>query len=537
MDPSHLRCIICPKQPRFTDVSHLLTHVASKAHLANYFKFEVRSREDHHARAVLAQYDHWYRVNNLAKQLADRHSSKAARKRRASTRVRAAQHAVTVNQVTQSPQEGNANSPHTQFTDSNYRVLNPRLHRPQSSAAAAQEFPRDAATAHLSRLETPVEFASQETAGQVRTPPSKIRPASFVDTSLDSVEEMAKLKGVFWPGMDVFDSATDAMKRQRNQKKDEAVLRMMAKTSKDTEPTEMVFSPSGTLQREREITGNVEDWSPVKGESPAPKRRSTRARRAPLATKSDTNIRQRPAGKSTAMKKALAQSLGEISRQALPMVDSASVSTASLDHVEGYNLSASTVDDDLKLSVDGVGVGRASRLGPQIFRDDAAAYGQSEESTPKGLSGTHPQDDPPLAAYCNQDRHGDPVSGFLDLDEQENSGLQILTQPAGSMDHGLPHVWDDQHTREEHHDPYVVDYHFAENYRLGYDSYVSSEVFGFRRNPLSSHSHPFEGKDQIDDAADLASRGSPQPPASSTDATIPDVSHEDDACLYYEECA
>ncbi|KAL1996303.1 hypothetical protein VTN49DRAFT_355 [Thermomyces lanuginosus] len=533
MDPSHLRCIICPKQPRFTDASHLLTHIASKAHLANYFKLEVRSREEHHARAILAQYDHWYRVNNLAKQLADRLSSKAARKRRASTGAAAVQHLVAVNQVTHPSQEGNANT-YTQFTDYSHRALDPRLQQSRSLEEAGQEAPQDATTAQISRLATPADLASAEPAGEIRTPPSKIKSAAFVDATLDSVEEMAKLKGVLWPGMDVFDSATDAMKRQRNQKKDEAVLRMMAKTSRDTVPTEMVFSPSGTLQREREITGNVEDWSPVKGESPAPKRRSTKARRAPLTAKSDTNIRQRPAGKSTGLGKALSQSLEEISKQAMPMVDLVNVSNASLGHVDGRDLSANAVEDDLKLSVD---VGRTPRSGPHIFRDDSVSYDQSGESSPRKLYGVYPRNDPPLAAYCNQGRHGEPVPGFLDPDEQENIGIQTLTQPGGAMDHGFPHVWDDQHSHEEQHDPYVVDYHFAENYRLGYDSFVSSEVFGFRRNHLSSHSHPSEDKDQIDDLAAVTSRGSPQAPASSTDTTIPDVSNEDHAGLYYEECA
>jgi hypothetical protein len=97
-----------------------------------------------------------------------------------------------------------------------------------------------------------------------------------VEAEKERAEEMSRLKGVLWPGMDIFDSATQLMRRKRNQKKDGKVLKMMEKTSSQVEPTELIFSPTGTLKKQRLISGNVDDDSPLKGETPVPKRRQPR---------------------------------------------------------------------------------------------------------------------------------------------------------------------------------------------------------------------------------------------------------------------
>jgi hypothetical protein len=55
-----LHCNICPKKPKFSDVSHLLTHIASKGHLSHYYKIKVRSGTDPAARQLIETYDQWY---------------------------------------------------------------------------------------------------------------------------------------------------------------------------------------------------------------------------------------------------------------------------------------------------------------------------------------------------------------------------------------------------------------------------------------------------------------------------------------------
>lgn len=80
------------------------------------------------------------------------------------------------------------------------------------------------------------------------------------------------LKGVQWPGMDIFDSASPEAQRKRNQKKNISVIAQMEHNSTSVEPLERIYWPEGRLKMERIITGNVES-SPPKEESPKPKRR------------------------------------------------------------------------------------------------------------------------------------------------------------------------------------------------------------------------------------------------------------------------
>ena len=75
-----LLCKICPRQPEFSDQSHLLTHVSSKGHLSHYFKGQVCGRQDANVRQRVQEYDEWYERYNIAQLLAQRMASKGTRK-------------------------------------------------------------------------------------------------------------------------------------------------------------------------------------------------------------------------------------------------------------------------------------------------------------------------------------------------------------------------------------------------------------------------------------------------------------------------
>ena len=79
------------------------------------------------------------------------------------------------------------------------------------------------------------------------------------------VSESNKLKGVLWPGMDIFDSATPEMRRKRNQKKDTSVIEQLEQNSQEVEPNELVFTPSGSFKRQRRISHLLdEESSPIR---------------------------------------------------------------------------------------------------------------------------------------------------------------------------------------------------------------------------------------------------------------------------------
>jgi hypothetical protein len=78
-----LHCNICPKKPNFSDVSHLLTHIASKGHLSNYYKVKVRSGSEDASRRLIEAYDQWYAEWNVEELMSERMSQKDKRRTRA----------------------------------------------------------------------------------------------------------------------------------------------------------------------------------------------------------------------------------------------------------------------------------------------------------------------------------------------------------------------------------------------------------------------------------------------------------------------
>lgn len=119
-------------------------------------------------------------------------------------------------------------------------------------------------------------------------------PPLFLDVDdLDkddiSVGENSKLKGVFWPGMNIFDSATPEMRRKRNQKKAVSVLTQLETNSLEVEPTELVFTPAGSLKKVRKISGMPDsDSSPLI--EPSPRRHPTRVSRRGRIPLADVDI-------------------------------------------------------------------------------------------------------------------------------------------------------------------------------------------------------------------------------------------------------
>jgi hypothetical protein len=98
----------------------------------------------------------------------------------------------------------------------------------------------------------------------VKTPTSE----SICD---DLPEDTSKLKGILWPGMSLFDSATPTARRKRNQKKDASIVEQLEANSLDVEPTEMVWTPDGHLKKQKRISGMVDTSSSPFTASP-PKR-------------------------------------------------------------------------------------------------------------------------------------------------------------------------------------------------------------------------------------------------------------------------
>ena len=108
----------------------------------------------------------------------------------------------------------------------------------------------------------------------------------------DIVSECTKLKGICWPGMNIFDSASPEARRKRNQKKDGSILQQMKANSAIVEPTELIFYSGGALKKSRQITGQVES-SPIKEVTPKPKHPRQRPKKIALSSISGNTRRPR----------------------------------------------------------------------------------------------------------------------------------------------------------------------------------------------------------------------------------------------------
>ncbi len=75
-----LECVLCPKKPKFSDVSHLLTHVSSKSHLHHKFNSEFKAKSEPGMRERLRRYELWYSENGIESLLSDRLAAKDQKK-------------------------------------------------------------------------------------------------------------------------------------------------------------------------------------------------------------------------------------------------------------------------------------------------------------------------------------------------------------------------------------------------------------------------------------------------------------------------
>ena len=135
------------------------------------------------------------------------------------------------------------------------------------------------------------------------------------------------LKGVIYPGMGIFDSASPKAQRRRNQKKDGSRIEQMQSDSGAVEQLERIYFPIGALKKERLITGNVES-SPPRELTPPPvpkKRQRCKTNKAVLTDLSTNGLKvgKRPRQRKTATRLAFTETskLQHISEEALATLD------------------------------------------------------------------------------------------------------------------------------------------------------------------------------------------------------------------------
>lgn len=152
----------------------------------------------------------------------------------------------------------------------------------------------------------------------------------------------SKLKGVIWPGMDLFDSATPDQKRKRNQRKDGSVLENMKMTSQAVTPTECIWGTDGEYQRSRDIYA-----SPSIDGSPLPKTTRKKRVRSPPESPTKAKKGRQPRGR----KPGFDEAAGKRRRQPLADVTTTRQTRASTRAAgqlkNNFSVKTDATDDDL----------------------------------------------------------------------------------------------------------------------------------------------------------------------------------------------
>ncbi|PQK12051.1 hypothetical protein BB8028_0003g06700 [Beauveria bassiana] len=239
-----LICTVCPVSPRFSDVSHLLTHIASKGHLHHETQTKLRAHQDLVAAVTLQQYEQWYQVNGIESLLVERLKAKQVKE-----------------------------------------AMKGRLYRANATSKPANAAPR---TKKRSRRATngSNEYMTQNFAEAIPIYPglfSEENGPELPDELLQSND--MSLKGQIWPGMGKMDLANEDMKRTRNQRKPKSAIDKMRRTSEGIEPTQVVLTSDFQVER---VKGVYDSSSPIPGQeetTPPPPKRPARARkkREPLS--------------------------------------------------------------------------------------------------------------------------------------------------------------------------------------------------------------------------------------------------------------
>ncbi|TAQ87303.1 hypothetical protein B7494_g4386 [Chlorociboria aeruginascens] len=243
-----LLCSLCPKSPQFSDISHLLTHMASKSHLAHRFKLQIRGQTDIAAQEKLNDFDRWYHAFGLdtllSERLAAKEQKKTAKERRSRGATLKTDKDLNGDDAYQPPPVYRAPVPQMHLWPTGGTKTSVPTMKNEWGENTEYEVPSD-------RREVP-NFSQSDNFNHVLDPSLTTPVKPNTETTINSGSS-TKLKGIILPGMDLFDSATPEMKRMRNQRKDGTILQQMIATSAQVEPLEVAPSPKKRRARKNAL--------------------------------------------------------------------------------------------------------------------------------------------------------------------------------------------------------------------------------------------------------------------------------------------
>ncbi|OBR15229.1 hypothetical protein CH63R_00409 [Colletotrichum higginsianum IMI 349063] len=216
-----LICVVCPTHPRFSDISHLLTHLNSKGHLQTLNDARIRALADPSAADAISTYDQWYTEHGLEALLAERLKVKDERAKGPAT---------------------GGKRPGKAFFQLKRKKTLPILAKREPGNDASWTPPP---TGRFLEQQAITFYRDQNSPAST--------PTDNVPEWTQDELELARLKGTIWPGMGIFDAATPDQKKKRNQRKDASVLQQMELSSQAITTTEFVANLDMEIERTRDV--------------------------------------------------------------------------------------------------------------------------------------------------------------------------------------------------------------------------------------------------------------------------------------------
>ncbi|KAI1166845.1 hypothetical protein F5B18DRAFT_659497 [Nemania serpens] len=343
-----LVCFICPKNSHFSDLSHLLTHISSKGHLHNMFQLNLSREIDEAADLSLTEFETWYKQNNISALLRAR---KTAREQRDNHQRQSQTPSVFGEENTMTPRPSNRGG--RSGRRGRAAAKTSTLRRDQRMDALKEDdiikFESDDdeihdgheyhSVTHLpyvwhsgpSYTNAPSQY-SNHTGNQFQDylededDSSKYEPSELYspfppEGTPETVEDDTGaliLKGVVYPGMAGFDSATEKDRRMRNQKKDPAVLLKLEANSQLVTRVEEVLDTNLEYQRTRDvydepsIDGSEDENNTVAVEARPKRRAKAKSSYASINRRANTRSRQQSqlTGKTRAVRSSTRRARG-----------------------------------------------------------------------------------------------------------------------------------------------------------------------------------------------------------------------------------
>jgi hypothetical protein len=235
-----LLCSVCPDTPNFSDVSHLLTHIASKGHLHHETQTRLKSHQDLSASLALQRYEIWYKEHGIEALLVDRLKAKQVKEAARRKRTRPSAPIVPV------------------------KVGLLHLLYYSGSLTRRKPVKRKAKRPSDATLTEPVIKTEDDGLPDLSELPRQLCSPDNDTEDIFATGDALSLKGQVWPGMGKMDLANEEMKRTRNQRKPKSVIDKMRRTSEGIEPNQVVMTSELEIERIKDVYDEAS--SPIPGQ-------------------------------------------------------------------------------------------------------------------------------------------------------------------------------------------------------------------------------------------------------------------------------